>query len=120
MIRWQTIARLTAVLAWLGLALAPFAAPVSAMAVPMETAAAQDQNGPMDMPEGMPCCPETQKPDCAKDCPFMAVCTGSLFAPVGSAVLVSAPTVHLAAFAPHDDAKRNGLAQGPPAKPPKD
>jgi len=74
---------------------------------------------PIDMPEGMPCCPETQKkPDCAKDCPFMAVCAGTIVSLTAGGVTPFAPSL-LAVVAPTSDAKLSGLAQGPPARPPR-
>jgi hypothetical protein len=113
-----TIRHLLAALAWLGLVLAPLATPTRAMAsVPM--AAASVDTGAMDMSGDMPCCPQAQKaPDCAKDCPFIALCAGMAF-PIANTAAVNAPATVLAALAPHDDAKLSGLAQGPPAKPPK-
>jgi hypothetical protein len=107
---------LLAALACAGLILAPVA---TAAAVPIEMAAAQSEAAAVDMPEDMPCCPQTQKaPDCAKICPFMAVCAGMAF-PIATIAAVSVPATRFAVLAPHDDAKLSGLAQGPPAKPPK-
>jgi hypothetical protein len=72
------------------------------------------------MPDGMPCCPDTPgKSDCAKVCPFMAVCAGLIFSGTASGVALIAPSALLAVIAPHDDAKRNGLGQAPPPRPPK-
>jgi hypothetical protein len=71
------------------------------------------------MTDGMPCCPETQqKPDCAKDCPFMAACSGIVF-PSANGVTLAAPVALITVISPADDAKRHGWAQGPPARPPK-
>jgi hypothetical protein len=78
------------------------------------------QAAPMDMPEGMPCCPETEKlPGCAKDCPFLALCSGLLFPPTASGAALAVPLLHLAAVTPRNDTKRSGLTHGPPARPPK-
>lgn len=120
--RYLTIRYLLASVAWLGLVLAPLATPAVAMAMSMsmEMAATSIHAASMEMPEGMPCCPEPTKPDCAKDCPFMAaVCSGITFPPIADGAILSAPTTLLAVIAPSDDAKRSGLAQGPPARPPK-
>jgi len=118
--RRLTVLHLLAALAWLGLALAPLATPATAMAASMEMAAAGVDAASTDMPEGMPCCPDQPaKPDCAKDCPFMAVCAGTVFPVMSGGTALSAPLVLLAVIAPRDDAKRSGLAQGPPARPPK-
>ena len=115
-----SIRHLLAVLAWLGLVVGPFAAPAAAMAVSMDMAAAAMESASMDMPGGMPCCPDQPaKPDCAKDCPFMAACSGVVFSPAAGAIALSAPLALLAVVTPHNDAKRSGLAQGPPARPPK-
>jgi len=115
--RLSAIRHLLAALAWLGLVLAPLAPTAVAMAASMKMAA--EHHASMDMPEGMPCCPETQKkPDCA-DCPFLALCASALFAPVADSVGLAAPIAHLAPLIPHNDAKRSGLGQGPPARPPK-
>jgi hypothetical protein len=113
-----TIRHLLAALAWLGLTLAPLATPI-AMAAPMELAAVSVEAASTDMPDGMPCCPDAQrKPDCAKDCPFMAVCAGMAFLPMAEAAIV-VPLTLLAVIAPRDDAGLGGLAHGPPARPPK-
>ena len=118
--RHLTIQYLLAAVAWLGLVLAPLANPANVLAVSMEMAATSIETASMDMPEGMPCCPEPAKPDCAKDCPFMAaVCSGIAFPPIAGGAILLAPTILLAVIAPSDDAKRSGLAQGPPARPPK-
>ena len=117
--RRMTISHLLAALAWLGLTLVPLATPAAAMVMPMEIAAGVETTS-MDMPDGMPCCPETQrKPDCAKNCPFMAVCAGMAFPAVTGGAALSAPVAVLAVIAPRDNDKLSGLAQGPPARPPK-
>ena len=118
--KWFSIRHLLAVLAWVGLVVAPLATPAAAIAVPMEMAAANIEIALMDMPEGMPCCPDMPaKPGCAKDCPFMAVCAGIVYPIVTGAATFSAPLTLLAVIAPDDDANLSGLAQGPPARPPK-
>jgi hypothetical protein len=111
--RQVTIRHLVAAIAWLGLALAPMAAP----AVTMNMGGDAAQHAAMDMPD-MPCCPDQPaKPDCAKDCPFMAACTGMVFPPLIAAVsLPVAPEP--ATTAPTSDAKLCGFPQGPPARPP--
>jgi len=117
--RYLTIRYLLAALAWLGLVLAPLATPAAPMAVSMELAATSIQTASMAMPEGMPCCPEPAKPDCAKDCPFMAICSGITFPPIAGGATLSVPIALLTVIVPRNDAKRSGLAQGPPARPPK-
>ena len=86
--RQFTIRHFFAALAWLGLTLAPLATP-AVMAASMEMAAVSVEGLSMDMPEGMPCCPDAQKkPDCDKDCPFMALCAGMAFPPTADATIV--------------------------------
>lgn len=115
--RQITIRHLFAALAWLGLALAPFAPPASAMAVSTAMAAAQVETT-MDMPEGMPCCPDQPaKPDCMKDCPFMAVCASTVLM-IAKGAALTIPTAVAAIIAAHDDTELSGLSQPPPARPP--
>jgi hypothetical protein len=113
-----TIRHLLAALAWLGLILAPLATSAAAM-TSMDVAAAASEAASMDMPGGMPCCPESQKkPDCAKDCASMAMCAVKLLsgmAGTGIATPFSISTL----LAPADAAKLSGLAQAPPPRPPK-
>jgi hypothetical protein len=107
---------LLAALACAGLILAPM---LAAVAMPVEMTAAHSDADAMDMPEDMPCCPQTQKaPDCAKVCPFMALCAGLAF-PIAHVGVISLPMTIGAVLAPRDDAKPSRLAQGPPTKPPK-
>jgi hypothetical protein len=109
---------LLAALACLGLILAPLAAP--AVGSQSDMAASSFENASVDMPDGMPCCPDLEKkPTCAKDCPFMAVCAGSAFPPLTNSSVFSVPITLLAVIAPRDAIKLSGLAPGPPAKPPK-
>ncbi len=116
--RRLTIRHLLAALAMLGLVLGPMAAPVMAMPMDMAASAATDMT--MDMPAGMPCCPDIPaKSDCAKVCPFMAVCAGLIFPGLAGGASLDAPTALLATIAPRDDAKSNGLGQAPPPRPPK-
>jgi hypothetical protein len=115
--RRMTIRHVLAALAWLGLVLGSLAGSVTA--APMELAA-QVAPASTDMPEGMPCCPDKPaKPDCMKDCPFMAVCAGMAFPLLGAGAAPFPPIGVFAVIGPHDDAKLRGLAQGPPARPPK-
>jgi hypothetical protein len=115
--RQFSIRHLVAALAWLGLVLLQHASPVSAMSTTMEMAAEAD-SAVMQIPDGMPCCPDTQqKPECGKDCPFMAVCAGIVVPATGPTF--SVPVALLAVLAPGSDDLLSGLAQGPPARPPK-
>jgi len=108
-----TIRHLLADLAMLGLVLGP-------MAAPMPTDVAASAVADMTMSDGMPCCPDSPaKSDCAKVCPFMAVCAGLIFSGTAGGAPLIAPSALLAVIAPRDDAKRNGLGQAPPPRPPK-
>jgi len=114
-----SIRHVLAALAWLGLTLAPLAPPSAAMAMPMEIAAGVE-TASIDMPDGMPCCPETQqKPDCAKDCPFMALCAGKLLSGIPNGAGIAAPLSFAAHVLPGEVAKLSGFAQAPPPRPPK-
>ena len=109
---------LFAALAWLGLVLAPVAMPAT-LAASIESAAAKIEMAAGGMPDGMPCCPDDPaKPDRAKDCPFMAVCSGMPF-PIAGGSAPAAPVAPLTVIAPRNDTKLTGLAQGPPIRPPK-
>jgi hypothetical protein len=112
-----TIRHLLGALAWLGLVLGPMAAPTMAMPVSdMAASAATDMN----MPDAVPCCPDgPAKSDCAKVCPFMAVCAGLIFSGSAGGATLTVPSALLAVIAPRDDAKLSGLGQAPPPRPPK-
>jgi hypothetical protein len=85
----------------------------------MEMAVVSVEGASMDMPEGMPCCPDDQKkPACGKDCPFMALCAGMAFPPIAG-LAIGGPLSLLAIIDPHDDLGLDGMAHGPPARPPK-
>jgi len=115
--RQFTTRHFLAALAWLGLMLTPLVTPVAMAATDMTAVSVGMAS--MDMPEGMPCCPDAQKkPDCDKDCPFMALCAGMAFPPTGDATIVVSLKL-LATIGPHDDAGLGGLVHGPPARPPK-
>jgi hypothetical protein len=60
-----------------------------------------------------------QSPDGGKDCPLMGMCIASAlqFAPLGPSLFLF-PTLASIIF-PGDDAALSGLAQPPPARPPK-
>ncbi len=120
--RRLTIRHLLAALALLGLVLGPMAAPTMAMPISTDMAASAvtDMKADMKMSDGLPCCPDSPaKPDCQKVCPFMAVCAGLVFPGLASGATLAVPTALLAVIAPRDDAKRNGLGQAPPPRPPK-
>ena len=112
------IRHLLAALAMLGLVLGPMAAPTMAMPMSMDMAVSSATD--MDMSDGMPCCPDSPaKLDCAKVCPFMAVCAGLVFPGLANGAILTVPTALLAVMAPRDDIKVSGLGQAPPPRPPK-
>jgi hypothetical protein len=84
----------------------------------MSEHSAADAHMGMAMPADMPCCPD-KAPDCGKDCPLMGLCMMSAlqFAPLGPSLFLF-PTLASIIF-PGDDAALSGLAQPPPARPPK-
>ena len=110
---------LLAILAVVGLIAGPFASPHMPAAAE-QIVAMDDDHASMNMTDSMPCCPDTQqKPDCDKVCPFMAACSGIVFPPIASGAALSAPLTLLTVISPADDPELSGLAQGPPARPPK-
>ena len=112
-----TIRHLLAALAWLGLVFGPMAAP--AMVMPMSDMAASATTD-MNMSDAVPCCPDSPaKSDCAKVCPFMAICAGLIFQGLAGSATLTVPGALLAVIAPRDDAKLSGLGQAPPPRPPK-
>lgn len=114
-----TIRYVLAILAWIGLTLAPLTTPASAKVAPMEMAITDIEAAAVDMSEGMPCCPDTQnKPDCAQDCPLMVVCAVKIF-PSAAGAAVAAPLSFAMFIVPRDAAKLSGFAQAPPPRPPK-
>ena len=111
-----TIRHLFAALALLGLVLGPMAAPTMGMSMDMAASAMTD----VDMSDAMPCCPDSPaKSDCAKVCPFMAVCARLIFLGLASGATLTVPTALLAVIAPRDGAKLSGLGEAPPPRPPK-
>ena len=113
--RFRTIlARTFAVLALAGLIGAPLVAPMPAAAAPsgMSTSA---------MADDMPCCPpETPStPDCYKGCPLLTVCMAKcLHNLAGLGSRLASPGL-ATVILPRDEAMPAGLAQAPPARPPR-
>ena len=119
MTRRRTICRFLAALACLGMVLAPMTVPAASIAAAMGVDATSVEYGSTDMPDDMPCCPETQtKPDYVKNCPFVAVCSGTALQTIAGGPALNPPMTVLAVLSPRDDAKLSGLALRPPARPP--
>jgi hypothetical protein len=116
---WATIRRLLPALAIVGLVLAPVVQPV--MAADMQATA--DNHAAMSIQadvamDDMPCCPDEQKTDCAKSCPFMAACTAQLHSTVPSFGF-SVPVMQASVIKLHNDRTLHSLSQAPPPRPPK-
>jgi hypothetical protein len=116
--------RSLAVLAIVGLALAPMVRP--AMAVPVSkdmhaamSGSAVDTVIVDDAAADMPCCPvKPALPDCSKDCPLMALCITSpvhFVSQTGLTLLLTFVTVVFPGA--HSDLA--SIVQAPPRKPPK-
>ena len=115
--------RILAVLAIVGLALAPVVRP--AMAVPVSKDMQAAMSGAAvdtvieDAAPDMPCCPNKPSlPDCSKDCPLMALC---VTAPLhfASQTGLMAPLTFAGIVFPGDQSDLVSVADAPPRKPPK-
>jgi len=121
MTRSSAIAHCLALIALIGLMLAPIAQPAVAMPAAVQGTMGQAMAGdPLDVAPGdMPCCPQTPSvPDCDKNCPFMAVC-GSTVIHEASETSLSVPLTVIAIVLPGDQSALVSLAHAPPRKPPK-
>ena len=115
--------RILAVLAIVGLALAPAVRPT--MAVPISKDMDAAMNGSAvdtviaDAAADMPCCPSKPAlPDCSKDCPLMALCVTApihFVSQTGLTILLTFVTVVF----PGARSDLVSIAQAPPRKPPK-
>ena len=119
----SAIRRLLAILAIVGLALAPVARPALAMPA-AQVPAAFDQpmvgHAAMAMPEDMPCCPQkSPTPDCGRDCLFMVMCATQFLCNAVQAACFVIPLGLASVVFPGNDTDVAGLSQGPPPRPPK-
>jgi hypothetical protein len=112
-----------AVLAIVGLALAPVVRP--AMAVPTTTDVRASMSGAAvdtdiaDAVDDMPCCPgKPALPDCSKDCPLMALCVTAPIHFVAQTGLIFPDTFVTVVF-PGAHSDLVSIAQAPPRRPPK-
>jgi hypothetical protein len=110
---WLILTRALASLALIGLLVTPISGPVAAG--PAQSAMS------MDMPDDMPCCPEGKPvmPNCAKACPLMMVCLSKAFRAVSTSAGGLPALGLMAIIIPADVAMPEGLAQPPPARPPR-
>ena len=115
--------RILAVLAIVGLALAPVVRPV--MAVPVSKDMHATMSGSAgdtviaDAAGDMPCCPSKPAlPDCSKDCPLMALCVTPLIHFVSQTGL-TVPLTFVTVVFPGAHPDLVSIAQAPPRKPPK-
>jgi len=114
--------RILAVLAIVGLALAPVVRPV--MAVPVSKDMQATMSGSAgdtviaDAAGDMPCCPSKPAlPDCSKDCPLMALCVVPIHFVSQTGLTVPLTFVTVVFPGAHPDLV--SIAQAPPRKPPK-
>jgi hypothetical protein len=127
MTRRPAIGHLLALLAVVGLMLAPLvhatmamgtadqAMPAADHAMSMDAMADMEMAGPM---ADMPCCPhKAPVPDCGNDCPFMALCSAMPFSvPLASLI---APLAEAGIVRPGDQSDLVSLTCAPPRRPPK-
>jgi hypothetical protein len=109
-----SIGRLLAFFAVLGLLLGPFAPSISgpAMAAPM----------PMEMADGMSCCPDEPPaiPDCDKDCPLVTLCVTAFVSGVASVDgSLAGPPIIRSKLPPHGYSPGASLHHEPHPRPPK-
>jgi hypothetical protein len=72
------------------------------------------------MAADMPCCPDkAPAPDCAKDCPLMALCMAGGVVDFPAAITLVVPHRSVSVSFAENDADRAGLTHGPPPRPPK-
>jgi len=115
--------RILAVLAIVGLALAPVVRPPMAVPVSKDVHAALSGSAVdtviADAAADMPCCPSKPAlPDCSKDCPLMALCVTApihFVSQTGLTILLTFVTVVF----PGARSDLVSIAQAPPRKPPK-
>ena len=106
-----------AVLAVLGLLLAPVARP--SMATPTNAATHEMAGQMAAAAKDMPCCPDKPAlPNCSKDCPFMALC-GAMAIHDAAQNSLSIALIVAAVILPGDASMLVSVAPSPPRKPPK-
>jgi hypothetical protein len=127
------IRKLLSLLAVLALILVPLGRPVMGASADIFTADmhaadmhAADMHADMSdataapMAADMPCCPDkAPAPDCAKDCPLMALCMAGGVVDFPTAITLVVPHRSVSVAFAENDADRAGLTHGPPPRPPK-
>lgn len=124
MICWLALCRLLSILAVVGLVLAPLTSPavgMGATALGVGPSSMQQATAMTNMADPMPCCPPEKPavPDCQKACPLAAMCLAKCFGGLVPSNVVPFRVGFLEAMILGDDATPDGLAQAPPAKPPR-
>ena len=119
----SALGRILAVLAIVGLALAPVVQPAMAVQASKDMHAAMSDSVAdaviADAADDMPCCPSKPAlPDCSKDCPLMALC---VTAPIhfASQTGLTVPLTFVSVVFPGAHSDLVSIAQTPPRKPPK-
>lgn len=105
--------QLLLILAFVGVALAPFGQTQAAPIMAAESMAA--------MADEMPCCPDepTMKMDCTTDCPFVALCVSGLAVVLPESSPVDLGSLLGVAFSPGEDFALSSIASEPPSRPPR-
>jgi hypothetical protein len=107
---------LLAVLVTAGLTVAPLAAPVAAAG---HDASAAGMMSMEDMSADMPCCPESQKQNDCKDCPWLAICMAKVLQSEPTTDGLQLRTVGSRTLRPGDEPLIAGLTRPPPDQPPR-
>jgi hypothetical protein len=117
-----SVGHVFALLAVLGLALAPIVRPAMAMSAPMHASMGEPMAVASMAPsasDDMPCCPgKPSLPDCGKDCPFMALCGAMPLQGVSQSSLI-VPLTLVSIILPGYQSALASVAQPPPRKRPK-
>jgi hypothetical protein len=104
--------------ALLGLILVPLGRPVMGAAADMH--AVMGDASAMPMAADMPCCPKkAPTPDCAKDCPLMALCMVGSFLSLPANIVLPLLRMSASLALAGNEPDITGLTHGPPPKPPK-
>ena len=112
------LCRLLAVLAVVGLVIAPLTARAHADGMGSMAAMSMSDDA-ADMSDDMPCCPDKSAPVDCDQCPLMALCAATtLQAPLPAGVAEIYP-VMLRTLLPGSDPEVDSVVYSPPPKPPR-